>query len=322
MAKSRRFSVAVLIYSGFSNMVLACLLEPLRALRDQGRVEIDWTVVTSDDAPASSSSGLRITPDSPCSDIDRVDLLIVVAGYGYQRHAERRNARILGQLARRAETVLGADTAAWLLAAAGLLTEGRATVHWQVLSELAEAFPQLDVVHDRYVMDGRVWTCGGASTALDLMLQLIGGRFGAASAFDVSTLFLHDAARQEATSCGPARLKGRSSTKLSTILRDIATHTETPLPLNELAKRSGLSTRSLNRLFLAELGMPPGQYYQLLRLSRARELAVETDLDLSEIAVRCGFSGAPSLSKSFRKAFGYPIGKTRIRPTIAPRRHS
>jgi transcriptional regulator GlxA family with amidase domain len=319
MATSRRFSVAILIYSGFSNMVLACLLEPLRALRDQGRVEVDWTVVTVDDASACSSSGLRITPDSPCSAVERVDLLVVVAGYGYPRHAGRRNARILGHLARRAETVLGADTAAWLLASAGLLTEGRATVHWQVLSELAEAFPQLDVVHDRFVMEGRVWTCGGASTALDLMLQLIGGRFGPASAFDVSTLFLHDAARQEATSRGPARLSGKSSTKLSAILRDIATHIETPLPLNELAKRSGLATRSLYRLFLTELGMPPGQYYQLLRLSRARELAVETDLNLSEIAMRCGFSSASSLSKSFRKAFGYPIGKTRIQPSISPK---
>jgi transcriptional regulator GlxA family with amidase domain len=53
------------------------------------------------------------------------------------------------------------------------------TVHWQVLNGLAEAFPSLEVVHDRYVIEGRIWTCGGTSTALDLMLQLIGTRFGA-----------------------------------------------------------------------------------------------------------------------------------------------
>jgi transcriptional regulator GlxA family with amidase domain len=312
MATSRRFSVTILIYSGFSNMVLACLLEPLRALRDQGRVEVDWTVVTVDDAPACSSSGLHITPDRSCAAVKRIDLLIVVSGYGYLRHADRRNARILGQLAGRAGTVLCADTAAWLLAAAGLLTEGRATVHWQVLSDLAEAFPELDVVHDRYIMEGRIWTCGGASTALDLMLQMIGNRFGAASAFDVSTLFLHDAARQEAMGRGPGRLSGKSSTKLTAVLHEMAMHLEGPLTLPEIAVRLGLSIRSLNRLFLAELGMPPGQYYQLLRLSRARELAVETDLTLVEIALRCGFSDASSLSKSFRKSFGYPIGKTRV----------
>jgi transcriptional regulator GlxA family with amidase domain len=310
MANSPSLSVRFLLFDGFSNMVLACLMEPLRALRDQSGAAVSWTIATPNDAPAESSSGLRIAPDAPQRPGGRVDLLVVVAGYGYLDFATRPTARIVQTHARQADTVLGADAAPWLLASAGLLTGARATVHWQILSDLAEAFPALDVVHDRFVMEGRIWTCGGASTALDLMLRLIGDRFGAAAAFGISTLFLHDAARREQMDRGPA-LSGKGSVRLTRVLRHMAAHMEQPLPLAALADDAGLSPRALNRVFQSELAQSPGRYYLLLRLSRARELAVETDLALAEIALRCGFSGTASLSKSFRRAHGYSIGKTR-----------
>lgn len=311
MDDGNKFSVLILLYSGFSNIVLSCLQEPLRALRDQGKAQINWSILTIDDAPATSSSGLRITPDKPCANAEPADLMIVVSGDGYLRHADRKNTRVLNQLARRAVTILGADTASWLLAAAGILTKGRATIHWQVLSDITEQFPELDIVHDRYVLEGRIWTCGGASAGLDLMLDLISDRFGTASAFDVSNLFLYGSSPKEHINQGQARLTGKSSAKLTVILREMASHLETPLPLCDLAARSGLSMRSLHRLFLRELDMSPGQYYQILKLSRARELMFETDLNLSEIALRCGFAGASSMSKSFRNTFGYSIGKLR-----------
>ena len=112
MANSDHFSVAILLYPGFSNMVLACLMEPLRALRDQGRASVDLAVLTADDQPVESSSGLRISPDMSCRAQPAVDLLIVVSGHGHLRHAARDRARALAALARKADSVLAADTAA------------------------------------------------------------------------------------------------------------------------------------------------------------------------------------------------------------------
>ena len=302
-------NVTILLFDGFSNMVLACLLEPLRAVRDQIRIGITWSVITLDDRPAISSSGLSIAPDSALADTERADLLIVVSGFGFREHATRASS-LLVQLSRKTDIILGADTAAWLIAEAGLLTGRRATLHWQVLSDFAETFPETQLSYTRYVKEGRVWTCGGASTALDLMLSVIGERFGRALAFDVSTMFVLDAEQQSCVGRGPSRLSGKGSAALRRAINHMIETIESPVPLESLAAKANLTPRTLNRLFLAELGIPPGRYHQFLRLSRARDLAANTDLNQREIALRCGFSSAAALGKAFSRQFGYSIGKT------------
>lgn len=86
---------------------------------------------------------------------------------------------------------------------------------------------------------------------------------------------------------------------------------ETPQSLAELAGKANLTTRTLNRPFLAELGVRPCRYYQFLRLSRARDLAASTDLNHQQIALRSSFSSATALGKAFTNHFGYSIGKAR-----------
>ncbi len=303
--------ITILLFDGFSNMVLACLLEPLRAVRDQLRGGIEWSVITPSDRPALSSSGLSIAPDRLLAEVSRSDLLIVVSGYGFREHASKPVSALLTRLGRQAERVLGADTAAWLLAEAGLLAGRTATLHWQALSDFSDRFPDTQLSYERYVKEGRVWTCGGASTALDLMLAFIGDRFGPAQAFDVSTMFVYDAERQSSGGRGPGRLSGKGSETLRRVLNQMIETLETPVSLDALAEKSNLTPRTLNRLFLAELGMPPGRYYQFLRLSRARDLATSTDLGQRDIALRCGYSDAAALGKAFTRHFGYSIGKTR-----------
>lgn len=304
-------TVTILLYDGFSNMVLACLLEPLRAVHDQGQAELHWRIATPHGGPAQSSSGLTIAPDIPVTEIDRSDLLVVVSGYGFRDHARPQQLAPLRRLARQAQVIIGADTGGWILAAAGLLDDQVGTIHWAVISDFSEEFPRVQVSYDRYVKDQRVWTCGGASTALELMLAFISERFGPANAFLASTMFLHDAERQQSTGRGPNRLEGKGTAQLRRIVNLMVETIETPLSLEELAQQAGLTRRTLDRLFQAELAMSPGRYYQLMRLTHARDLAASTEYDLREIALRCGYSDASALSKAFRQAFGHPIRKSR-----------
>lgn len=298
--------VAFLLFEGFSNMVLSCLLEPLRAVRDQGRADLDWHVLTPDGNPLRSSSGLLVTPDAGVR--GPFDLLIVVAGYGFRDHASDIILRRILELSRQSGTVVGADTGSWLLAAAGLLSGHRATVHWSLIPEFAEAFPDVQVDPAPHLMDGRIWSCGGASAALGLILALIEKRFGKGSAFMASSMFLHDADHSRS---GPGAGKllpaGKASARLRQVIDLMVEMIETPLPVAQIAARSGLSLSNLERLFRVEAGISPGRYFQMIRLSRARDLAVSTDLDLRDIALRCGYANASALGKAFRRAYGHPI---------------
>lgn len=296
--------VGFLLFEGFSNMVLSCLMEPLRVVRDQAGIDIRWQVLTVGGRPARASSGLSVAPDEGAA--RDFDLLVVVAGYGYRDHAGPAGLRRVLALARHSRILIGADSGPWLLAAAGLLQGQRATLHWSLLSDFAESFPDVQVDSAPYVMPGRVWSCGGAAGALDLILAFIAQRFGQPNAFIASSMFLHDADRGEARAALPG-LPRKGTARLRQAMNLMIETIETPMPLARIAARCGVSLSKLDRLFRTEVGMAPGRYFQMLRLSQARELASSSDLGLREIALRCGYSDAAALSKAYRRAHGRPV---------------
>ena len=184
--------VTVLVFDSFSNMVLACLLEPLRVVRDTTMADIAWTIVTHKDRPVVSASGLRIAPDMERSNAPRPDVVLIIGGDRFREDADDAALRRSFVTIRHASTVIAADTGAWLLAKGGFLNGRKATLHWQLLDEFSETFPGVEVTNERYTRDGHFWTCGSASSALDLILVFIRDRYGQAIAFDAGAMFLHD----------------------------------------------------------------------------------------------------------------------------------
>ncbi|KIC21069.1 MULTISPECIES: GlxA family transcriptional regulator [unclassified Leisingera] len=301
--------VNILLFEKFSNMLLACLLEPLRVVRDQTGANISWSILTPKDTSVRSSSGLRLSPDIPRADAERCDLLMVVGGDDFRQDAADPVSRKCVTLTKRAKTVIGADTGAWILASWGLLEGRKATLHWQTLAEFSEVFPNVEVLPDRFVRDDQIWTCGGASTAMDLMIALISELYGDALAHDAASMFLHDGSRFEGQGAGSMQPKGSHNLRRCTAI--MAKNIEVPLSTETISKQANLSVRSMSRIFVRELGMPPQRYYQLMRLTRARDLVAHTDLTLNEVALRSGYSSAQSLSKAFSRQFGVSIGSTR-----------
>lgn len=301
-----------LLFGGFSNMVLASAMEPLRDVRVHSGLEAArWRVSTLDGAPAASSSGLRITPDGAFDDRGGNRVLVLVAGYHVRGQAAPPLLARLRTAVRHAEMVLALDTAAWLLAAAGLLEGHSATIHWQELDAFAETFPGTEVTTARFVRSGPFLTCGGASTALDMMLSLIRDLYGAAAAFGASTMFVHDPSRQSGLNRGAARLAQKGSPKVLQAANLMAETIEAPISTAALAGKLSLSERTLARAFQRELGMTPGRYYRMLRLQHARYLAEETHLSLEQIALRCGFSSASSLGRAFAALYGRTLRQLR-----------
>lgn len=298
----RSIHVSVFLCDAFSNMVLACLLEPLRVVRDQTGADIRWNILTDGDRAVSSSSSLSVSPEMPMADTPAPDLVIIIGGDAFRDAKGVTPTRNLVQLMQGA-TVIAADTGAWVLARGGYLNARKATLHWQLLEEFAEEFPKVEVLPDRHVQDGRFWTCGSAAAALDLMLLFIRDRFGASVAFDAGAMFLHDNARRHGASYPDQALSQAISPKLKSVIVLMSEALETTQPVPSLAKQANISERSLRRLFWRELQITPGHYYLLLRLARARELLRYSDFSIDQIALRCGFANATTLKRSLRKNF-------------------
>lgn len=295
--------ISILLYDDFSNMVLACLLEPLRVVRDQTGADIRWRILTENDDVVTSTSGLTVSPQGKIKTAEISELVILVGGDSF-RDGKRGSASQNMQTLLQGKTVIAADTGAWVLARAGLLNGRNATLHWQLLDEFAEDFPEVQVRSDRYVQDGRFWTCGTAAAALDLMLLFIRDHFGAAAAFDAGAMFLHDNSRRHGASYPDQALSHAVPPKLTKVVALMSETLETPVSIPILARRAHVSERSLRRLFWDALQTTPGRYYLRLRLSRARELLRFSSLEPGDIALRCGFASATTLMRSLRKDSG------------------
>ena len=309
MSPNSPIRITFLLFDGFSNMVLANAVEPLRAACDlSGRALFDWQIVTTSGAPARSSSGLVMQAEEALADAGPAEALVLVAGYGARDQAGDPATRAaIREAARLVQTVVGLDMGAWLMAAAGLLSGRRATVHWQEIDAFAEEFLGLDAVAGSQVIDGDRMSAGSATSAMALILDIIRQTAGDALAYDVSTLFIYDTAEERLAESGAL------SPGLGRAIREMLKHVEEPLPLDRIAARAGLAPRSLDRRFRRELDVSAGGYYRSVRLARAQSLALETSLSVREIAAQTGFSSAATLSRAFRDHYGQTLSEARKR---------
>ena len=72
---------------------------------------------------------------------------------------------------------------------------------------------------------------------------------------------------------------------------------------DEFAERLGISARHLRRLFELELGTTPKRVFDHTRLGFARQLVIETNLPITEIAFASGFSSVRRFNDSFKERF-------------------
>ena len=184
-------TVGVLLFDSFSNFCLANAVEPLRAANTLARKQLyRWQFLSIDGTVVTSSSGLPVQPEMPLGRHPGGDLLFVMPSYGFATHCTPACSKALRAASIRFRTLAAMDSGSWLLASAGLLAGRRATIHWDELELFAERFPDVEVLEDPTVADGNILSCGGASTAFELVLGLIEQHHGPMLRIEVASMFM------------------------------------------------------------------------------------------------------------------------------------
>ncbi|MBE7029864.1 MAG: helix-turn-helix transcriptional regulator [Ruminococcaceae bacterium] len=76
------------------------------------------------------------------------------------------------------------------------------------------------------------------------------------------------------------------------------------ITLESLAELTHLEKSYLSRIFKKKFHQSPIDYLILLRLSRARDLLLSTDMTINEIAISCGYTNISFFIASYKKNYG------------------
>jgi AraC-like DNA-binding protein len=102
-----------------------------------------------------------------------------------------------------------------------------------------------------------------------------------------------------------------SDLRLAKALQAIHGRPEMRWTVQNLAEKAGMSRARFADRFTVKVGVPPIEYLTTWRLMKARYLLRTSNLDMNEIASRCGYASAPSFSRRFKQSFGTGPGSYR-----------
>jgi transcriptional regulator GlxA family with amidase domain len=319
--KSETFHLGVVLTPGFSLMAFASTVEPLRGANlIQGEVLYRWSHLSPNGGMVASGGGLEVRTEPLSRSLSTdLDMVVVCGGMGSDSYRNAKLASFLRQMVRRDVIIGSVSTASFILAAAGLLDGRRCTVHWDYLEAFREAFPQLEASNELFVIDGNVFTCAGGTSAMDVMLQFIRQRQGDEFASMVSDQFIYGTIRQprDAQRMTLRNRLGVAQPGLVRAIEIMEEAIESPQRSPKIAKRVGVSTRQLERLFRRYLGSTPTQHYIRLRLEKARKLLRHSTLSVLEIGVACGFTSASHFARAYRLHFKVVPSADRA-PAVVP----
>lgn len=104
---------------------------------------------------------------------------------------------------------------------------------------------------------------------------------------------------------GNQNITGTEQTnRLRSMIAYINRHYPEKITLAEVAKTAGVSEREATRCFKKSIGQSPTEYLIKYRLNHSKKLLSETDMTITEICQRCGFSDSAYFGKVFRKSYG------------------
>lgn len=307
LAAPRRRSFVFVLLPQFSFMPFAAAIEPLRiANRMSGQPLYRWSVVSESGEPVACSGGVRIEVDGALPDVARDDVVMLCAGLDVRTNMSAPLLAWLRRAARRGPVIGGLCTAAHVMAEAGLLDGRRATIHWENQDGFLEEFSDVNLTRSVFVIDGNRLTSAGGTASIDLMLTLIADDHGKDLANAVADQLIYTAIRTDRDIQRlsiPTRI-GVRHPRLAQVIARMEAAIEDPVSPADLAEAVGMSTRQLERLFRRYLNRSPKRYYMELRLARARNLLMQTDLSVINVALACGFSSPSHFSKCYRAQYG------------------
>jgi transcriptional regulator GlxA family with amidase domain len=294
------------------------------ANRQLGRVEYGVTLAATGGGTIRTSSGIVMG----ARDLGRlrprgIDTVIISGGDDDAITAAVRDAaclrwiRYASAVVRRMSSVC---SGAFVLAATGLLDGKRATTHWSACDRLAAFRPSVTVDRNAiFVREGRLWTSAGVTTGIDMALAMVEEDHGRGAADGVAgrlVLYVRRPGFQSQFSDALVAQTGGAE-PLGGAIAWARGHLG-KADIDRVARRAGVSPRTLHRRCLDHLGTTPAKLLDKLRVEHARTLLSSTSMSAKALAVACGFGNPVRMKRAFQRELGMGPREYALLHPLAP----
>ncbi|TDD12772.1 helix-turn-helix domain-containing protein [Nonomuraea deserti] len=313
--------VTALIRPPQSPFELGCAAQVFGIERPGLPTRYTFSVCTERPGRVATHAGYDMLVADGLDALDRADTVIVPGWLPADDPPSPAVVQALRRAHSRGTRVVSICSGAFALAYAGLLDGRRATTHWALADKLAGRFPGVLLDPDvLYVDHGDVATSAGAGAGIDLCMHLVRSDQGAWYAAHIARTMVMPPHReggqlQYSAPPHPAQIDGT----LAPLLEWVAGRLGEPVTIESMAAHAGLSTRTLTRRFVDQLGTSPGQWLLAQRIATAQDLLESSDLPLDAVARRVGLSSATNLRRRFLNALGTTPGAYRRAFRAKPR---
>ncbi|MCO4786982.1 MAG: helix-turn-helix domain-containing protein [Marinomonas atlantica] len=304
-------SIAIILLPGFALTSFSLTVEAFSVANLLSEKDIyHCTVYSGSDNPKKmsviSSNNIPIQTTKHISEFESADIICLCAYQGASRYYNDALNFLLKKHYRSGKKLASLSSGSFIFAKAGLLAKTACTVTAEQEDIFRELYPKVTLQESLYTVSEQIFTCRGGTTALDLMMYLIGMDNGTELTEQISLRFQSDRIRTLAEiNKSNQYLKLRfKAPMLGAAVEIMEANIEEPYSIERLSEMIGSSVRHLEQLFKKHLKVTPNKYYLNIRLQRVLKLVEETSLPLSEVANACGFSSHSYMGQCFRKKYG------------------
>lgn len=271
--------------------------------------EMSVTLASLHGLPVQTHTGFIFEPEVKIGDIEHADLIYLPALWRNPRPVLRQHQSLSKWLVKqhkKGATIAGVGTGCCFMAQAGLLDNKPATTHWHYFDQFARDYPKVELKQRYFITRaGNLFCTGSVNSLADLTVYFIKHYYNAHIATHVERHFFHEI-RGGFENSGYLHNEDNlhpdeDIMQAQSWLRD---HCHQNINIADVAKHLGMSIRSFNRRFKNATSKTPIKYLQDIRINQATELMKTSNLSISEVAYRCGYTDLAYFTALFKRKLG------------------
>lgn len=268
--------------------------------------QFEIAFLSTDLTPVETRAGFPITPTHTLDEYTDADLIFLPALWRNPRPIIRKNQPLIQWLKKSYEngaTITAVGTGVCLLADAGLLNGKPATTHWHYFDQFQRDYPQVELKRQYFItQSGNVYCAASVNALADLTVHFIERFFNRDIANHVERNFSHEIRQSyERSGFFEGRVNQHPDEDIVQSQVWLQDNYGKDIKLSEVAERFEMSVRTFNRRFKAATGKSPLQYLQEIRIEIAKDLLKTSNLSISEIAFKVGYSDMGHFTGLFKK---------------------